>query len=146
MTDIAMTGDGLCQCDRCLARARKWHVRAWHALSSVDLTKPPAPLLRWAGIILTGFAYAAAGAPTRLGDWLWAAIIGGALLLPDVAGFAVAGVRVDLKKTQDELTALKVRLDMRQEVTTYNYYGALERATEAQAGETSPKNVRVVSP
>jgi hypothetical protein len=103
MTDVAQPGE----CQECLARAQKRHVRMWRGLASLDLTKPPLPVLRWTGILLIGIIYAAAGAPTRPGDWLWAAIIGGALLLPDVAGFGVAGVRVDLKKTQDGLAALR---------------------------------------
>jgi hypothetical protein len=98
-------GDG--QCEACLARAQKPHVRMWRGLASLDLAKPPVPVLRWFGILLTGIIYVAAGAPTRLGDWLWPAIIGGILLLPDIAGFGVAGVRVDLRKTQDGLAALR---------------------------------------
>jgi hypothetical protein len=47
------------------------------------------------------------GAPTQLGDWLWAAILGGFLILPDVAGFGVAGVRLDLKRTEDEVASLR---------------------------------------
>jgi hypothetical protein len=99
------TGDG--QCQACLERAKKPHVRMWHGLTRLDLTKPPVPVLRWMGIVLTGIIYVAAGAPTRLGDWLWAAIIGGALLLPDIVGFGVAGVRVDLRKTQEDVAALR---------------------------------------
>jgi hypothetical protein len=95
------------ECQHCLARAQKPHVRLWHGLVSLDLTKPPVPVLRWIGIALTGIIFVAAGAPTRMGDWLWAAIIGGVLLLPDVAGFGVGGVRVDLRKTQEEVATLR---------------------------------------
>ena len=48
------------------------HIRMWHGLASLDLTEPPIPVLRWTGVVLTGIIYAALGAPTRLGDWLWA--------------------------------------------------------------------------
>jgi len=47
--------------------------------------------------ILIGIVYAAAGAPRRLSEWLWAAILAGALILPDVAGFGIGGMRLDLK-------------------------------------------------
>jgi len=85
----------------------------WRGLARLDLTKPPAPLLRWTGIALTGIIFAAIGAPTRLGDWLWAAIIGGFLLLPDITGFAVGGVRVELRKIQEELAALRNEVNVR---------------------------------
>jgi hypothetical protein len=101
------TGDRECHDGECLERRHKLHVRMWRGLASRDLTKPPLPVLRWTGILLTGIIYAAARAPTRLGDWLWAAIIGGALLLPDVAGFGVAGVQVDLRKAQDDIAGLR---------------------------------------
>jgi hypothetical protein len=115
MTGAVQTQECLCQ--QCLARAGKPRVRAWRGLASLDLTKPPVPVLRWAGIALTGIIYAAAGAPTRLGDWLWAAVIGGALLLPDVAGFGVAGVRVDLRKTREEVASLRNEVSSRSAAT-----------------------------
>jgi hypothetical protein len=115
MTDVARTAE--CQCEHCLARAQKRHVRMWRGLATLDLTKPPVPVLRWTGIALTGIIYAAAGAPTRLGDWLWAAIIGGALLLPDIAGFGVAGVRVDLRKTQEDIATLRNEVSSRSSAT-----------------------------
>lgn len=113
MTDVARPGE----CQQCLARAQKLHVRMWRGLAGLDLTRPPAPVLRWTGIAVTGIVYAAAGAPTRLGDWLWAAIIGGALLLPDVAGFGVAGVRVDLKKTQEDIATLRNEVSSKSSAT-----------------------------
>lgn len=82
-------------------------VRAWRWLASLDLTKPPAPLLRWLGVVLTGAVYAAVGAPRDLGGWIWAAVLGGALILPDVAGFAVGGFRLDLKQAQDDIATLR---------------------------------------
>jgi hypothetical protein len=45
------------------ARPRLW-VRFWRWLASLDLTKPPAPVLRWLGILLIGIVYVAVGAPT----------------------------------------------------------------------------------
>jgi hypothetical protein len=64
----------------------------------LDLTKPPAPVLRWLGILLIAIGYAAAGAPTQLGGWLWLVILAGVLILPDIAGFAIGGFRLDLKQ------------------------------------------------
>jgi len=145
MTDVAETEGGPCQCEPCREKAKKWYVRTWRWLASLDLTKPPAPLLRWLGILLVGIVYAAAGAPTTLSDWLWAAILGGILILPDVAGFAIGGFRLDLQQAQDEIAALKLRIDVRQQNVT-NVYGALERTTEVQTGEDAPKRRRVIRP
>jgi hypothetical protein len=82
-------------------------VKSWRWLASLDLTKPPAPVLRWLGIVFLAIGYAAAGAPTRIGDWLWLVILAGALLLPDIAGFAVGGFRLDLKQAQDDIATLR---------------------------------------
>jgi len=82
-------------------------VKSWRWLASLDLTKPPAPVLRWLGIVFLAIGYAAAGAPTQIGDWLWLVILAGALLLPDVAGFAVGGFRLDLKQAQDDIATLR---------------------------------------
>jgi hypothetical protein len=82
-------------------------VKCWRWLESLDLTEPPAPLLRWLGILLIGIVYAAVGAPEQLGDWLWFAILGGILILPDIAGFAIGGFRLDLKQAQDDIATLR---------------------------------------
>jgi len=82
-------------------------VKSWRWLASLDLTKPPAPVLRWLGIVFIAIGYAAAGAPTQLGGWLWLVILAGALTLPDIAGFAVGGFRLDLKQAQDEIATLR---------------------------------------
>src|SRR5580700_7149612 len=121
---LDMTGepeDGECQA--CRARAQKPHVRIWRGLARVDFNKPPAPLLRWTGIALTGIIYAAIGAPTRLGDWLWAAIIGGGLLLPDVTRFEFAGVKIELRKTRKELEdqIASIRNEVRANASASNY-------------------------
>ena len=82
-------------------------VKFWRWLASLDLTKPPAPVLRWLGVLLVGIVYAAAGTPAPLGDWLWAAILGGLLIFPDIAGFAIGGFRLDLKQAQDGIAKLR---------------------------------------
>src|SRR5437773_4515506 len=82
-------------------------VKSWRWLASLDLTKPPAPLLRWLGIVLIAIGYAAAGAPTQFSDWVWPVILAGALILPDIAGFAVGGFRLDLKQAQDDIATLR---------------------------------------
>jgi hypothetical protein len=82
-------------------------VKSWRWLESLDLTKPPAPVLRWLGVVLIAIGYAAAGAPTQLGDWLWLVILAGALILPDIAGFAVGGFRLDLRQAQDDIATLR---------------------------------------
>lgn len=85
----------------------QWWVTFWRRLASLDLTKPPAPVLRWLGILLIGIVYAATGAPEQFGDWAWFAILGGILILPDIAGFAIAGFRLDLKQAQDDIATLR---------------------------------------
>jgi hypothetical protein len=132
MTDMAGAADSPCQCGPCAARAQTKRVRYWHWLTEhSDLAKPPAPLLRWFGVLLVGIVYVAVGSPAALGDWLWFAIIGGFLIFPDVAGFGVAGVRLDLKKTQDELNAVKLRLEMRQtqNLGGIHFHGPAEERT-----------------
>jgi hypothetical protein len=120
----------------------RWWVWFWRWLASLDLTKPPAPVLRWLGILLIGIVYVAVGAPEQLGDWLWFAILGGALILPDVAGFAIGGFRVDLQQAQEEIASLRLRLDIRQQVINYIY----AQSTEAQVGEEAPRQARVIRP
>jgi hypothetical protein len=68
-------------------RAERWITR--HS----DLTKPPAPLIRWALLLILGLCCWAAGIPLVIRDWLGPIIIAGALILPDVAGFGIAGIR-----------------------------------------------------
>ena len=48
-------------------------------------------------------------------DRLGQIIIASALILPDVAGFGIAGMRLDLRQAQDELAALKLRVETRQD-------------------------------
>jgi hypothetical protein len=88
----------------------------WRWLKSVDLAKPPAPVLRYAGILLVALIYLVscglAGYPlTSLNDWLWAAVLAGLLILPDVAGFAVGGFRLDLKQAQDDIATLRQEIN-----------------------------------
>jgi hypothetical protein len=120
----------------------RWWVGFWRWLASLDLTKPPAPVLRWLGILLIGIVYVAVGAPEQLGDWLWFAILGGALIFPDVAGFAIGGFRVDLQQAQEEIASLRLRLDIRQQVI--NNISA--QSTQAEVGENTPRQQRVIEP
>jgi len=102
----------------------------------LDLTKPPAPVLRWLGILVIGIVYAAQGAPKRLSDWLWATIFAGALILPDVAGFGIGGMRLDLKHAREELATLRQDVNAQARSTAssslgfkalYHQRGAVER-------------------
>jgi len=139
MTEKAGTKGGPCDCAPCLAKAQTKRMRSWRWIARLDLTKPPAPILRWLGILLIGIVYVAVGAPTQLDGWLWAAILGGLLIFPDIAGFAIGGFRLDLKQAQDEIAALRLRIDMRQgqrqdlHVTIPS--GAVARSTAAETGE-----------
>jgi hypothetical protein len=118
----------------------QWWVRSWRWLASLDLTKPPAPVLRWLGILVIAIGYVAAGVPTQHYEWLWPAIFAGALILPDVAGFAIGGFRIDLQQAQDDINALRLRLDIRQQVTNQIY--AL--STDTQVGERTSRRPRVI--
>ena len=90
----------------------------------MDLTKAPGPALRYAGILLVAVAYLASCAATGhpllpLNDWLWAAVLTGFLLLPDVAGFGIGGIRVDLKQTQDEVTRLRQEVNAQARASSF---------------------------
>jgi hypothetical protein len=128
---------------RRLRRRRVWRRR----LRWIDPEKPPLTVLRWLAIIALAVTWWATGAKTSPPHyWVPYVVVAAALMLPDIAGLAVGGFRLDLKQVQAELATLKLRIDMRQEVTTINYFGALERATEAQTGEDAPKRRRVLRP
>jgi len=106
-TEVATDG-GPCQCAPCLKRAQERHVRAGRWITEhSDLTKPPAPLIRWVLLLILGLCCWAAQIPLDFKDWLGPIIIAGALIVPDVAGFGVAGVRLDLKQAQDAIATLR---------------------------------------
>jgi hypothetical protein len=111
-----------------------------------DLAKPPAPLIRWVLLLALGLSCWAAGIPLDFKDWLGPVIIAGALILPDVAGFGVAGVRLDLKQAQDEIAALRLRVDMRQVQTgDIHFHGeaparVLGRSVPAALGELAARD------
>lgn len=148
-TESATEG-GPCQCGPCLKRAQKRSLRVWRWMRGLDLTKPPAPLIRWALLLILGLCCWAAGIPLVIQDWLGPITIAGALILPDVAGFGIAGMRLDLKQTQEELAALKVRVDTRQvQMGDVHIHGAeagriLGRALVTALGEQAAKNAEVV--
>jgi hypothetical protein len=89
---------------RWLRWRRVWRRRArW-----IDPGKPPISVLRWLAVLGIALAWWAQGAVTSpVHGWLPYAIIAGALILPDVAGFAVGGLRVDMRRTQEELARLR---------------------------------------
>lgn len=73
-----------------------------------DPGKPPLTVLRWLAVLGIALAWWVQGAPTSPAHtWLPYAVIAGALILPDIAGFAVPGFKLDLKQTQDEIAALR---------------------------------------
>jgi hypothetical protein len=89
-------------------------VRTWRWLARhSDLTKPPLPALRWGLLLILGLCCWAARIPLEFKDWLGPIIIAGALILPDVAGFGIAGMRLDLKRAEGEIASL--RQDMKLE-------------------------------
>jgi hypothetical protein len=113
-------------------RAGRWITR--HS----GLTKPPAPADP-PGRSCSSSARAAGPPeiPQVIRDRLGPIIIASALILPDVAGFGIAGMRLDLEQAQDELAALKLHVDMRQDQrlnVTFNFpAGTVELATKAES-------------
>ena len=75
---------------------------------SIDAQKWPLPLLRWLAVFGLALAWWAEGARTGPPhSWVPFAVIAGALILPDIAGFAVGGFRLDLKQAQEEISRLR---------------------------------------
>jgi hypothetical protein len=139
---LSATGVGeQCSCGACRERAMKKRVKAWHWITRYsDLTTPPLPTLRWALLLVLGLSCWAAGIPLDIKDWLAPIIIAGALILPDVAGFGIAGFRLDLRQAQDEISALRqdVNAQARASSTALVAFGdtAIERAFHALAPAT----------
>jgi hypothetical protein len=65
-------------------------------------------VFRWLAVLAISLTWWANGAPTsRLDEWLPYAVIAGVLILPDLAGFAVGGLRVDMREAQDDIARLR---------------------------------------
>lgn len=112
------SGGGTCQCGPCRERSQRLPARTGQRLKRLDLTKPPAPVLRYAGILIIALIYCGLGAPTALGDWLWAAVLVGFLILPDVTGFAIGGIRLDLQQAQDDIATLRQEVNAQARATS----------------------------
>ena len=68
--------------------------------------------MRWLAVLGIALAWWANGAPTSpLDKWLPYVIIAGGLILPDVAGFAVGGLRVDMREARREIAQLRQDLN-----------------------------------
>lgn len=134
-------GDGeQCSCEPCRERAktRRVRFRRWLAGHS-DLTKPPLPALRWTLLLILGLCCWAAGIPLDFQDWLGPIIIAGALILPDVAGFGIAGVRLDLKEAKRELA------DLRQEVNNQARASSISLLAVGQDPDTLAATVQALT-
>jgi hypothetical protein len=86
--------------------------RVWRRLSRrarwLDPGKPPFTVLRWLGVLVIALAWWAGGAATSPPhNWVPYAVVAAVLILPDVAGLAVGGFKLDLKQAQDEIAALR---------------------------------------
>lgn len=131
---------------RRLRRRRVWRRR----IHSIDPGKPPVSFLRWLGVLGLAIAWWAVGAKTSPPhQWVPYVIAAAALTLPDIAGLAIGGFRVDLQRTQDEVAALKLRLDVRQTQTSeFHYHEAQRRvfkqSLEAELGEQAAMNEDII--
>ena len=158
------TGGTPCQCGPCLARAGdrrakarerylrwlRWRRVVQRRLRWIDPGKPPITVLRWLAIVGIGLAWWANGSATSsLKEWVPYVVIAGVLVLPDIAGFAVGGLRLDLKQAKDEIAALRVRVDLRQiqtgDIHIYGEKGArlLGRTIPAAIGELAAMDAEV---
>jgi hypothetical protein len=83
--------------------------RVWRRrLRGLDPGKPPVSVLRWLAVLGIALTWWANGTPTSpLSEWLPYVVIAGVLILPDVAGFAVGGLRVDMRDAQDDIARLR---------------------------------------
>jgi len=92
---------------RRLRRLRVWR-RRLRRLRWIDPGRLPLTVLRWLAVLGIALAWWAQGAVTTpLKGWLPYVVIIGALILPDVAGFAVGGFKLDLKQAQDDIATLR---------------------------------------
>jgi hypothetical protein len=92
---------------RRLRRLRVW--RRWlQRLRWIEPGGLPLTVLRWLAVLGITLAWWAQGAVTSpLKGWVPYVVIVGALILPDVAGFAVGGFKLDLKQAQDDIATLR---------------------------------------
>src|SRR5260370_24215431 len=66
-----------------------------------DAQAAPWPFIRWLAVVALMIGRWAAGIPASITGWLGVLAVAGALILPDVAGIAFAGVRVDLRRVRE---------------------------------------------
>ena len=66
--------------------------------------------------------------------WVPYAVIAGALILPDIAGFAIGGFRLDLKQAQDDLATLRQDVNAQARATASASVGPIYIMREAAPG------------
>jgi hypothetical protein len=91
--------------------------------------------MRWfavLGIALTWWANGSMTSP--LSAWLPYAVIAGILTLPDVAGFAVGGLRVDMREAQREIARLRQEVNAQARATASASIGPIFITREAETG------------
>jgi hypothetical protein len=75
--------------------------------------------LRWLTVVgLAVGRWATTSRPGELGTWLPVIIVSVALLLPEVRGIAIGGLRLDLSRTREEVAELRGKVSVLQQVTT----------------------------
>jgi hypothetical protein len=90
-------------------RRRLRYQRVWRRrLHWIDPGKPPLAVARWFAVLGLALAWWVNGAPVSvLHKWVPYVIIAGALMLPDIAGFTVGGLRVDMREAEKEIAQLR---------------------------------------
>ena len=74
--------------------------------------------MRWFAVLGIALAWWAQGAVTSpLHAWLPYVVIAGALVLPDVAGFAIGGLRVDMREARREIAQLRQEVNAQARAT-----------------------------
>lgn len=109
----------------------------------LDPGKQPLAGLRWLAVLGIALAWWIRGAPTSPAHaWLPYVVIAGAVILPDIAGFAVGGFRLDLKQAQHEIAALRQDVNAQARASSLSVIAlgndALEKLRDLTPGALKP--------
>lgn len=110
------------------------HDQWWSWLRWIDPGKPPLTVLRWLAVLGIALAWWAQGAPTTpVHAWVPYVVIAGILILPDIAGFAVGGFKLDLKQARDDIAALRQEVNAQARASSMSVLAIGDEAIEKLA-------------